>query len=626
MILRLLTATSSILVTQLILLMLFTGIGLLVRRRYGLLTVSLEDALRTFWVGFGLVLLLLLIWNYFRPIDGATLVFVIAVGAVGLLRSRRDFAIDRRELIQLGLIMVPVGLWMAGVSLDSLQNWDDGLYHLQGVRWIEERRVAPGLANLFGPLGFNNTSFLYSALLETGPWQDRSYHIANGLLVFVLVAQSVRAGVSLLSPEHGGRRRHVFDLVLLAPAIALVRPEGIASYVTDTPTTMVVLAALSAWFALITRERPSPADENERGWLVVVVGTLLATAVCLKQNAAVLAATALPLAFASWVVGWRPDRSTVVRTGRFASTLVLGLGLCWMTRGILLSGYPLFPQTIAPFPVAWRVPVEHTEAELAYAIHSARADTEALSLPGAHRLFSWWPHWLSSSAPKLYEVWVPCGLILLGLLVIAAARLRSPTGSAYGPRAALRWMMPPITAAALAWFVVAPAPRYGMFLLWGGAALIVAEAFGRILATGTVPRRATSRVLAGTVVALACSAPLVQPVLRARGEMSVIGAMARANLNRPGDSLLEGLPPSPPLSTYVTASGLRLLVPEGRCFAAPLPCTSNPAPNLEQRDFGWLGSGFVVAGDWNMRDWPYAWRPDFLREWRRYREGVGGSR
>ena len=75
------------------------------------------------------------------------------------------------------------------------------------VKRVNEYRVVPGVANLSAPQALNNASFLYNAVLNTGPWAGRGQHVANGLLLIkgalpgpngslVFVRRSVTARVS----------------------------------------------------------------------------------------------------------------------------------------------------------------------------------------------------------------------------------------------------------------------------------------------------------------------------------------------------------------------------------------------------------------------------------------------
>ncbi|MGH7540372.1 MAG: LIC_10190 family membrane protein, partial [Gemmatimonadota bacterium] len=363
-ILRFLAATAAIVGTQLVLATAFVGIGLLFRRGFGVRRIEWDDLFSSFWIGFSLVLLLLQLWSFRFPVGIAALVLVLGLGTLGLLGARRhDWAVDRRSALPCLLILLPISVWMAGIAMESVQNWDAGLYHVQAIKWIESYPAVPGLVNLFGPLAFNNSSFLYDALLDSGPWEDRAYHVANGLLVLALAAQAVSGAVHLLRRGNRGRPRHVFDLLLLGPAVAMVRVETIASYVTDVSTVLVLLAALSAWYALLT----DPGKEGrERAYAAVVVGALLAAAVCLKLSTALFVAIAWPLAVVSWLATARPNRRLAVRTLAWATALGIALVGSWMGRGIVTSGYPLFPHRLAAAPVEWRAPAEHADAERAY--------------------------------------------------------------------------------------------------------------------------------------------------------------------------------------------------------------------------------------------------------------------
>ena len=88
---------------------------------------------------------------------------------------------------------------------------------------------------------------------------------------------------------------------------------------------------------------------------------------------------------------------------------------------------------------------------------------------------------------------------------------------------------------------------------------------------------------------------------------------------------LPALPTDFPVQQFVTRSGFRMNTPEPRanmpyspnsCGNAPIPCTATPAPNLELRHEGNIEGGFRTRGDWEMLNWPYPWRPNFLQEWR----------
>ena len=97
-------------------------------------------------------------------------------------------------------------------------NYDHGLYHMQTVRWIHDFAIVPGLGNLHHRLAFNNASFLYAALLDSGPLAGRGYYLANTLPAFALILQCA-AGFGGLFQERQPIRGVNLYFALLLPAV-----------------------------------------------------------------------------------------------------------------------------------------------------------------------------------------------------------------------------------------------------------------------------------------------------------------------------------------------------------------------------------------------------------------------
>src|SRR5207249_2192398 len=117
---------------------------------------------------------------------------------------------------------------------------DSGLYHYTVIRWANEHPVVPGVGNLSSTYAINNVSFLYNAMLNTGPWTDRGEHIANGLLLLMLWIHVVRAAANFIG-NRGRLAENVFGLLLLPPAVMLAIAKDVASPKTDLPSGVLVL-------------------------------------------------------------------------------------------------------------------------------------------------------------------------------------------------------------------------------------------------------------------------------------------------------------------------------------------------------------------------------------------------
>lgn len=619
--------TLAILVTQLGVIAMLTGIGLVIRRRFGLRVEAARDLLLAFWVGLAAALLFLLAWTFAFPVNAGALALVAAAGLAGLAAAASDLRAlpgrDPPSFRPVALVLVALGsLWVANLGRGPLTNTDTLLYHLQGVRWANAFATVPGLANLFGPLGFNNASLLFDALLEVGPWAGRAHHVANGVLIQVLLWQGLLGLAQLVRGAPGGsaRAQAVFDAVLIAPAVNMAIQDWLRSFVTDLPASAVVLVAASeAHRLLLDRARPA----EERAYSVVVVATLLALAVTFKLSLIVFGGLTGLLVLGALL---RPGLPAGQRNRAlaWAAAGALAIGVTWAGRGVVLSGYPLFPTPRFGFPVDWRVPVEHAIGEFGYAAESARASTSQPAGVLHQEPFGVWFQrwWELSGSDDLHHLVVPGVFALLAMAAALALRARGrrePTPSTW-------LLLAPALVALVLWFRVAPEPRYAAPLIWTVFGVSAAALFRTAGADGTVALRRAGVALAVLGASPAVMRPLVTPGPDTRN-LPPLQRLVEENLRLRGRGrALYRDPPPPQTRRYVTASGLELNASDRRCGFAPLPCTPNPAPNLRLRVPGRLDGGFAVDGRWQMLNWP-AGRPTFGRAWaerRRLERASGG--
>jgi hypothetical protein len=589
----------------------FTGIGLAVRRAFGLRSLSLDDTFVSFWAGYGVTLLFLILWNFALPVGLAALVLVLSAGGLGLATARRGLAqaFGREpwrprwwELVVLAL----GALWVARECTPGFNSWDGALYHVQAVNWAKAFAVVPGLANLHGPLAFNNSSFLYDAMVDSGWWEERGFHVANGTLLLVAVLQALFGGLRWLRGDRSATSVRCFAFVLLALAFHTARDA--ATYSTDLPAALVLAAAAALLYGLLDRRdvRPAGADAYD----LFAIALLLAAAASIKLTVAVFAAVALPVAVGVRFRRWPWREAGLARSLTWMSlTLVLFAG-AWTTRGVVMSGYPFFPIAVGGFPVDWRAPVEHAALETAYIALTERGFTWGL---------------VGSNWVRLMFLGDVTAAVLPGAIAIAAAfalwRWKRHSRAAHGALPGTWWMLLPVLAAIGVWFVTAASHRYSPPLFWILAALCVSEcdrAFRpRLAGRGR-------RLVAALVVIIA-----IGPIFAERGFV-MVRAGADAGLGmRSGrvdilDRSLATVGGNVEVATFTTRSGFEISIPSrgersaapNSCWNAPIPCTPNPAPNLRLRVPGRLDRGFKVEGDWEMMDWPYYWHAWVLPELR----------
>ncbi len=591
----------------------FTGIGLALRRIFGLRGVTLDDCGLSFWVGYGVTLLVLILWNFALPVGLAALVLVLVAGALGLAWTwpdlRRAFGLYGKARRWELLVLAMGAIWIADRAMAEFASWDGVLYHVQAIKWAKTYAVVPGIANLHGPLAFNNSSFLYDAMLDSGWWEGRGFHLANGTLLLGAALQALIGILRWLRTSRAGPSRHCFAFLMLA-LVCHLAPEAV-SYSSDVPLALVLWAAAVVLYAMLDAGRARPI-RTEDAYDALALAILLATAVTIKLPAVVFAALALPVAVAVRF-GRRPWRETgMVRPLVWMSLALLLFAGAWTGRGIVMSGYPAFPMAVSGFPVDWRAPEEHADVETAYIKHTEREFTWKLIGSGWVRLVL---------VKDVNAVFAPSVIAVVAVLVGWRWRRRKEAGALLDRR---WWFLLPALLSIGVWFVTVPSHRYGPALFWSLAAFCVTEV-QRVLWPAISGR--ARRLARGVLLMVAVSPLIVAPAAASLRGQNFVQAIREQNFTPPPShgSALPRLGGEVDVTLFQTRTGLTINVPtrnhtEGplpnACWNAPLPCTPNPSPNLQLRVPGRLDRGFRVEGRWEMLDFPYYWHAYFLPEWR----------
>jgi hypothetical protein len=133
----------------------------------------------------------------------------------------------------------------------------------------------------------------------------------------------------------------------------------------------------------------------------------------------------------------------------------------WLARQSVLSGYPLYPLTVAGLPVNWRLPSSllHGENRIDFA-WAREPDVNPNIVLGS---WHWLPIWLRTQLKSNLDVILPLALLLLGLAIAISQRFRPAVGGR--GRAALSVVVPAVLTLAI-WFATAPDPRFVLALIW----------------------------------------------------------------------------------------------------------------------------------------------------------------
>ncbi len=530
-----LLASFAILLTWLFWIAVFCGIGMLFMRRYPVDWMA-------FWVGWGLSIGFLQIWSFAFPVNDAARVVVIGMGVVGLWLNRRAWWWPPPRWLL--LVVVIFALWVANRSTLAPVTFDTGLYHLNAVRWAAEYPVVPGLGLLHTRLAFSNAFFLYPALLNTAPWVDKTYHIANGLLFVVLFAHCA----AFYNKRDAAARFHL----LFIPIILFLLLTGRTVPGVSNDPAIFALGVVVGGVAL----RYLTEDIPPYGWWLVML--LASIGIAIKYSFGMLGVGFVLLA------GWRSFRHGLTwKPVLLGVVIAVLIGLPMLGRSVLMTGYPLYPNTLFPVSVEWRIPVEAARTDnatiRAFSLDANRPPDEVLADS------AWFGVWLRGVLHEYYHVLIPFGLMCLNASYVIVKRRER------GAFSQDRWWLAIPLISLVFWFFTVPNIRFAIVNFW-----LLALGWSAIT-LDTLPEKRRKQIIIGLMCLLLLPS-------------------ARLLLRDPW--LTSGLQPimPPALERFTTVSGLELWIPaedSQQCWDSPLPCMAFPSSGLHLRVEGELRHGFT---------------------------------
>ncbi len=588
------------------------GVGCMPAALLGRRIRSGEDILATFWLGFALVVAALQLWHLAAPIGPATLAAAALLGGIGLVAGRAAMATWwadlRRRVVASPTTSLIVGalgllflLWLANRAMAPIApQGDSGFYHIGAVRWMQAEALLPGLGNVDGRFGFNNSLFLYLAMLDWPPGPPHFYHLGMPVLFVVFVAECALHLGHVLREGTRVAGRHLLGSLWIAGLVPYFFVE-FGSTSTDTANLLIGFVLGLHLFRLVI-ERPAREDVAFHALVVVALATVGVTIklsfaflgffACLAAGWRFLGARSEDFAAGFWSVV-RADIAPLLGTIAVVA-VVLGT---WLARGVTMTGYVAYPSTTAlSLDVDWRVPeqqvVGEADAIKVWARYPFETDQSWQEiLDGWH----WVGPWFFKTIERADVFTVPMLLFLGGLWVLARRTRSTPADR----RAAGLFLAAPAVAFVL-WFVTAPAERFGGAIFWLLGAGIWAVLFEQST-SGSFKRgvlRGASVFVPVTVLAAAVAgavlshgrygwALFVTPGPE-RGFHPIPEAVVERHVSRSG------------VVHYVavgTGPGSSKWVPGIRCWDAPLPCTKGYLPDLETRAPGTQRRGFRLAGE-----------------------------
>jgi len=563
----------------------FVGLGILIRRKFfNLKIANFESLLSSFWIGWAYTIFFLQLWNLCFKIDWRASLLLCIVGVTGLIWNYKDLLkiIKKGNFLQkiiLSTALSLIVLWIADFAILSPMIYDSGLYHFPSISWLKSYPTIPGLGNLYAYLAYNQSYFLYAAILDFGPWIYKSQHLANGLILSVLIIQIFLSGMTFFRHHNKISLYHIFYILFLGPVLILTVTLFIS---TSSPDMSIYILGILVSAKLLSFLEEQNYIKRENEYNIFFIVTLVALGITIKLSFAVFGVFSLILLFIFCIMkNVRKKEKNRIKKILFIYIFCLGIALFpWMIRGIILSGYIAFPSTIGALPVDWRIPYTTVKGVLAGTRWANISMLGQLDIgPG---YWSWILPWIKEIFKIEHEhftihVTIPLFLVFINSILIFFSKYFKKY-SAHNMKKNIWLLLIPSACAILFWLSTVPDPRHAGACFWilgVGTTIIVIDKF-------SVLRLKYFKTFIISFSIILC-----------------IGFFFLKNIDKiniPEESNGFYKIPSVELKIFETNSGLKVYVPEkgDQCWDAPLPYTPYPNADLCLRREGEMRYGFKI--------------------------------
>lgn len=338
---------------------------------------------QNFLLGFAFISCYLNIWSLFLPVNYYSLVPVVVFSLFICKYSLATIEEIKTFLTQFfesgfAIVAVPILLVIIAYALLPPQHGDSPGYHFLTIRWNEQYKAVPGLANLHGRLGFNSSFFVSSAAFAFSNIADQPLYVLNIVFAICYYGWIINKIYSY--------RTVLWSLVFVFVAVAMFR-QLIDSISSPTPD---VLSTIIISYVFITIAE-SIFINNEIGEAQsVVILLLVCFAFTVKLNTFPLSFTGLFLIVQHKLYKRRKASVLLITAG----SIIL---IPWIIRNYILTGYLIFPVAATGFlHPGWQVPYEILHFEKLLINNGPKLISQNWEAVDALSFTQWFPLWISA--------------------------------------------------------------------------------------------------------------------------------------------------------------------------------------------------------------------------------------
>jgi len=561
----------------------------------------------------------------FFKINLVIFIIISAVGIFGIIFNYKLFLgllknTNLKKTSLFLLIVIAFAIWFTHRAILPPINYDSGAWHIQNIKWFYSYPIVPGLGNLLDIFGWNVSSFLYVAFLESGFWFQKSSYISNGVFVIFTTSFIVFCIFRFFSKKAKGNNTNtkaynIFMILLLAPVLRESWIGNLSSPSYDLPLFLIEIV-VGYFFLRFLENYNSQEDPQDFDMFSILIICILG--ITIKLQFIVFGSVIFLITLILWLIkvrnNFRAFRAKFILT---LSLSAIGI-ISHIIRGMILSGYPFYPVPYTPFNFDWKIPQNIAE-------HAVTSLGGWSKIPGADSAegWEWLKDWLVNIVLGRLELILPIAFILTSIIIFLIFYKRSKD---FINSRKIFFIFPiPFLLSIIFWFFTAPDPRYIGSIIWVFAIGLFAIALMYGIRLKEIKLKTKVLILLLSIfvtvtylwyyLPLKGEKELVKSFISEKNITKAVKEIYFENYYYPVETFTRSWEynafydiPEAEVKEFKTNSGLIIYYPKDRevpekekswgqalCWYAPLPCSGGiPDPELKLRIDNNLRYGFKI--------------------------------
>lgn len=316
------------------------------------------------WIGFVLLIFLMQITHLFLPISKVLSLLIVFIGIVMFCVKLANTKIVKYTISRIKknyLFLLSSTVLIILISNQTFSEnllYDFGLYYQQTIKWLQSSELILGLANIHGRFGYNNSSFLLVSVYDHLNIIPQSFRIvSSGMLVFSVIYTGYKLWSLVWKRENTSYNIYwSLVFVFLIPFVFYKKGVYLVSSSPDTFVVLLQFVIIGIFIEII---------ENKGRFLDKFILLLLLSGglFSIKLSAAVFVLFSLIVGI--YFLFRSHNLVPLLKEKRFwlVGLFVAFCVLVWVFRGVLLTGFPLYPFPKLGFNTEWSVGIDQATSE-----------------------------------------------------------------------------------------------------------------------------------------------------------------------------------------------------------------------------------------------------------------------